>query len=204
MRPLPLRRSVSANAARGAGPASGHDAATAATDGSAVTACTIAFRVGSFAIWTTTVSEVRIPESNVVAANALLRNTAAEISSSADALTCRPIRKFRARPGRASLTTSPRIVLIGSMRVACSAGASPKAMVETPAPTMRNSSTRQSASGTNNRKSPISGGQAGHHRVDDHLERHARDREAGRGGHQRKQQALRQQLADDAAAGGAK
>ena len=147
---------VSANAARGR-PASGHDAATAATDGSAVTACTIALRVGSFTIWTTTVSEVRMPESNVAAANALLKNTAAEISSSADALTCRPIRKFRARPGRASLTTSPRIVLIGSMRVACSAGASPKTIVETPAPTMRNSSTRQSASGTDNRISPRSG-----------------------------------------------
>ncbi len=137
--------------------ASGHDAATAATDGSAVTACTIAVRVDSFTIWTTTVSEVRIPESNVAAVNALLKNTAAEISSSADALTCRPIRTFRARPGRASLTTSPRIVLIGSMRVACSAGASPKNIVETPAPMMRNSSTRQSASGTDNRISPRSG-----------------------------------------------
>ena len=145
-----------------------------------------------------------MPGSNVAAANALLKNTAAEISSSADALTCRPIRKFRARPGRASLTTSPRIVLIGSMRVACSAGASPKTIVETPAPTMRNSSTRQSASGTDNRISPRSGGHAGHHRVDDRLEHHARDREAGRGGHERQQQALRQQLADDAAAGGAK
>jgi hypothetical protein len=39
---------VSANAARGA---SGHDAATPATDGSAVTACTIALRVCSFTIW---------------------------------------------------------------------------------------------------------------------------------------------------------
>ena len=182
---------------------SGHDAATAATDGSAVTACTIALRSGSFTIWTTTVSEVRMPGSNVAAANALLKNTAAQISSSADALTCRPIRKFRARPGRASLTTSPRIVLIGSMRVACSAGASPKNIVETPAPTMRNSSTRQSASGTNNRISPRSGGHAGHHRGDDRLEHHARDREAGRGGHERQQQALGQQLADDAAARGA-
>ena len=91
-------------------------------------------------------------------ANALLKNTAAEISSSADALTCKPIRKFRARPGRASLTTSPRIVLIGSTRVACSAGASPKKIVETPAPTMRNSSKRQSASGTDSRTSPRSGG----------------------------------------------
>ena len=44
---------------------------------------------------------------------------------------------------------------------------------------------------------------AGHHRVDDRLEHHARDREADRGSHQRQQQALRQQLADDAAAGGA-
>src|SRR5204863_7341467 len=104
---------VSANAARGT---SDH-AAAAATDGSAVTACTIALRVGSFTIWTTTVSEVRIPGSNVAAANALLKNTAAEMSSSADALTCRPIRKFRARPGRAALisgTHEHRIVLIGS------------------------------------------------------------------------------------------
>ena len=145
-----------------------------------------------------------MPGLNVVAANALLRNTAAEISSSADALTCRPIRKFRARPGRASLITSPRIVRTGSMRVACSAGASPNTIVETPAPTTRNSTTRQSASG--DQQSDISdfGRPAGHHRVDDRLERHARDREAGRGGHQRQQQALGQQLADDAAAGGAK
>ena len=48
------------------------------------------------------------------------------------------------------------------------------------------------------------GRHAGHHRVDDHVEHHARDREAGRGGDERKQQALGQQLADDAAAGGAK
>ena len=47
------------------------------------------------------------------------------------------------------------------------------------------------------------GRHAGHHRVDDRLEHHARDREAGRGGHEREQQALRQQLADDAAASGA-
>ena len=47
-RPLPLRRALSANAARGAAATSGHDAATAATDGSAVTACTIALRVDSF------------------------------------------------------------------------------------------------------------------------------------------------------------
>ena len=42
--------------------------------------------------------------------------------------------------------------------MACSAGASANATVETPAPRMRNSSTRQSASGTSNRISPISGG----------------------------------------------
>ena len=60
---------------------------------------------------------------------------------------------------RVPVTTSPRIVRIGSMRVACSAGTSPNNIVETPAPTMRNSATRQSASGTNDRKSPISGGQ---------------------------------------------
>jgi hypothetical protein len=106
----------------------------------------------------TTVSEVRSPESNVAPANALRRNTAAQISNSADALTCTPINTLRALPGRASLMTSPRMVLIGSKAVACSAGASPKAIVETPAPTMRNSSTRQSASGTSNRTSPISGG----------------------------------------------
>jgi hypothetical protein len=104
------------------------------------------------------VSEVRTPESYEAAANALLKNTAAEINSSADALTCTPTRKFLARPGRASLTTSPRIVLIASMRVACSAGARPKKIVETPAPTNRNKNTRQSASGTANRISPISGG----------------------------------------------
>ena len=139
-------------------PNSGHDAATAATEGSAVTAFTIASRVCSFTIWTATVSEVRTPVSCEAPANALLKNTAAEINSSADALTCRPIRKFRARPGRASLTTSPRIVRIGSMRVACSAGASANAMVETTAPARINSSTRQSASGISNRTSPISGG----------------------------------------------
>ena len=87
---------------------------------------------------------------------ALLKNTAAEISSSADALTCRPIRKFRASPGRASLVTSPRIVRISSTRVACSAGASPKTIVAAPAPMTRNSATRQSALGTDNRISPKS------------------------------------------------
>ena len=149
-------------------------------------------------------SEVRTPESNAAEANALLKNTAAEISSSAEALTCRPISKFRASPGRASLTTSPRIVLISSMRVACSAGASPKTIVERPAPMMRNSATRQSASGTHNRISPKSPTPLLITAAMTALEHHARDREAGRGGHERKQQVLRQQLADDAAAGGAK
>jgi hypothetical protein len=52
-----------ANAARGAAIGPGHDAATATTEGSAVTACTIALRAGSLVIWTTTLSEIRMPES---------------------------------------------------------------------------------------------------------------------------------------------
>ena len=99
-----------------------------------------------------------MPGSKATEAMALLRNTAAQIRSSAEALTCRPIRTLRARPGRVSLTTSPRIVLIGSTAVACSAGASAKATVATAAPTIRNSTTRQSAPGTSSRMSPMSGG----------------------------------------------
>ena len=47
------------------------------------------------------------------------------------------------------------------------------------------------------------GRHAGHQRVGDHCERHARDHETGRGGDQRQQQALGHQLTDDAAARGA-
>ena len=42
----------------------------------------------------------------------------------------RPMSAFRARPGRASFVTSPRIVRTSSRRVAWSAGASPKNTVE--------------------------------------------------------------------------
>src|SRR5262245_11608915 len=154
-----LAPSLWATAAGCATSPTGHAAATAATDGSAVTACTIAVRLVSFAILTMTVSEIRILGSTVVAASALRKNTAAQISRSADTLTCSLIRASRARPGCASLTTSPLIVGINSMRVACSAGKSPKQTVEMAAPTMRNSTTRQSASGSTIWISPISGGQ---------------------------------------------
>ena len=123
------------------------DAATAATNGWAVTAWSSAARRGSLAIETLTVSLVRTPGSTVAAAKAPRRNMAAQIRRRADAPTWTAIRACRARPGRASLVTSPRIVRTSSRRVACSAGASPKNTVETMAPATRNTSTRQSAAG---------------------------------------------------------
>ena len=78
---------TSANAARGGLIGSGQEAATPATSGSALTACTMGVRVSSFAMPTITVSIVRMPESSTAAASALRRNTDAEISSSADTLT---------------------------------------------------------------------------------------------------------------------
>ena len=144
----PAPGAVSANAARGRSIGSGHAAATIATAGSAATARTMASRLGSLLISTTMVSDVRMPGSVVAAAIALRRNTAEQISSRADAVTCRPMSTFRERRGRASRVTSPRIVRTSSRRVDWSAGVSPKNAVETTAPTARNASTRQSQGGT--------------------------------------------------------
>jgi hypothetical protein len=69
---------------------------------SVVTACISAARFGSLSISINTVSAVRKPGSNRAEEIALRRKTAAQISSSADAKTCRPISALRARPGRAS------------------------------------------------------------------------------------------------------
>ena len=96
---------------------------------------------------TLTVSLVRTPGSLVAAARAPRRKMTAQIRRRADAPTWTAIRACRARPGRASLVTSPRIVGTRSRRVACSAGASPKNTVDTMAPATRNASTRQSGAG---------------------------------------------------------
>ena len=90
------------------------------------------------------VSLVRTPGSFVAAAKAPRRNTAAQIRRRADAPTWTAIRACRARRGRASLVTSPRMVRTRSRRVACSAGASPKITVDTMAPATMNTSIRQS------------------------------------------------------------
>ena len=76
---------------------------------------------------TITVSAVRRPGSTMADDHALRRNTAEQISNRPEAPTWRAMRIFRDRRGRASLMTSPRSVLTGSMRVACSAGISPNA-----------------------------------------------------------------------------
>ena len=108
----------------------------------------MAARFGSLSMSINTVSAVRSPGLNCDDAIALRRKIAAQINSSADAKTCTPIRALRARPGRASLTSSPRSVRTGSIRVACSAGISAKNPVAPTAATTRNTATRQSAAGT--------------------------------------------------------
>ena len=123
------------------------DAATIATNGWALRAWRIAARRVSSSIETLSVSLVRTPGSVVAAAKAPRRKMAAQIRRSADAPTWTAIRACRARRGRASLVTSPRMVRTRSRRVACSAGASPKNTVDTTAPATRNTSTRQSAAG---------------------------------------------------------
>ena len=72
-----------------------------------------------------------MPGSALAAANALRRKTAEEISRSAEAVTWMPISTLRVRPGRASRVISPRIVRTSSIRVACSAGASPNRTLAT-------------------------------------------------------------------------
>ena len=116
------------------------------TDGSSGPGGCAARRV-SVSIETLSVSLVRTPGSRVAAAKAPRRKMAAQIRRSADAPTWTAIRVCRARRGRASLVTSPRMVRTRSRRVACSAGASPKNTVDTTAPATRNTSTRQSAAG---------------------------------------------------------
>ena len=97
-----------------------------------------------------------MPGSTVAEANALRRNTPAAISSSADALTCRPIRMLRARPGRASRIISPRMIRTGSTRAACNAGPSANRPVAATAPNTRNAATRQSPAGIDRLTSPRS------------------------------------------------
>jgi hypothetical protein len=121
-------------------------------------AWSIAVRFGSLLMSMKTVSAVRKPGSNCDDAIALRRKIAAQISSSADAKTWMPISALRARPGRASFTSSPRSVRTGSIRVAWSAGISAKNAVAAMAATIRNSATRQSAAGTLRLTSPISAG----------------------------------------------
>ena len=159
----------------------------------------MAARFGSLRASISTVSAVRKPGSNRADAIALRRKMAAQISSSADAKTCTPISTLRARPGRASFTSSPRSVRTGSIRVACSAGISAKNAVAS----HRRDDQEQ-------RDAPIGSGHAevdvaeierhGAQRpVDRAFERDARDHVAAGGRGQREQQAFGQQLADDAA-----
>ena len=111
---------------------------------------------------------------------------------------------FRARPGRASCDISPRTALTRSTRVACSAGASPKKTVETIAPpreTPRRASPRRARRCERLLRDLRRHG--ARHRIDRRLEDDARDDEAERRGRERKQQAFREQLPDDASAGGA-
>ena len=178
------------------------DAATAATDGWAVTAWSSAARRGSLAMATITVSLVRTPGSTVAAAKAPRRKMAAQIRRRADAPTWTAIRACRARPGRASLVTSPRIVRTSSRRVACSAGTSPKNTVETMAPATRNTSTRQSAAGTQPARSTSSElrRHRGGHRIERTLQKQPRDGQTACRRRERKEEALREQLPDDAPA----
>lgn len=151
LRVVPVR----AKAERGDASGCGHDAAIAATTGSALTAATIPARKRSFASSTRIVSVVLRPTSAAAAAKELRRKTAAQISSTAEAPTCRMISALRVRPGRESLITSPRMVSTSSSRVATSAGASPKNTVETMAPASGNITTRQSTAGIESRVSRV-------------------------------------------------
>ena len=96
----------------------GHEAATEATDGSLFTTSRMAPRLCSFRTLTMTIPAVRIPGSTVAAAHELRRKMAAQMRSSTDPVTCSATSAFRARPGRASRTTSPRIARTSSTRVA--------------------------------------------------------------------------------------
>ena len=121
-------------------------------------AWSMAARFGSLMMSIMTVSAVRSPGSKRDDAIALRRKIAAQISSSADAKTCTPISALRARPGRASFTSSPRSVRTGSIRVACSAGIKANSAVAVVAEMTRNNATRQSAAGTLRLMSPRSTG----------------------------------------------
>ena len=140
------------------GQQAGRTAAYAVIVDSVAIAWIIAARFGSLLMSINTVSAVRKPGSNRDEAIALRRKIAAQISSSADAKTCTPISALRARPGRASFTSSPRSVRTGSIRVACSAGISAKSAVAAAAEMTRNTATRQSAAGTLRLTSPRSTG----------------------------------------------
>ena len=92
------------------------------------------------------------------AVQVLRKNTAAQIKSNTEPVTCRPMSTSRARLGRLPLTTSPWIVRTTSRRVAVTAGISAKNNVETAAATIRNNAIRQSAGGISRLMSPSSGG----------------------------------------------
>ena len=149
---------VSAKATRSGASNCGLTAAYAVMVDSPASAWIMAARFGSLSMSINTVSAVRSPGLNWEDAIALRRKIAAQINSSADAKTCTPIKTLRARPGRASLTSSPRSVRTGSIRVACSAGISAKNPVAPTAATTRNTATRQSAAGTPRLMSPRSTG----------------------------------------------
>ena len=138
-----------------------------------------------------TVSAVRKPGSNRDDAIALRRKIAAQISSSAEAKTCTPISALRARPGRASFTSSPRSVRTGSIRVACSAGISAKNAVAAIAATTRNSATRQSAAGTLMIDVAEVDGRRAQGPIDRAFEREPRDQVAAGRRRQREQHASR-------------
>ena len=91
-----------------------------------------------------------------------------------------------------------------SRRVACSAGASPKNTVDTMAPATRNTSTRQSAAGAARFNMLTnwanSGGIVRHRRRERRLEEQPRDDKTACRRRERKQEALREQLPDDAPA----
>ena len=180
------------------------DAATTATSGWAVRAWSSAARRGSLSMETLTVSLVRTPGSSVAAAKAPRRNTAAQIRRRADAPTWTAIRACRARPR----TRIPRHFAAHRRHQVEAGGLQRRCEPE-------EHRRHDGASHQEHQHPPVRAGggkveqihelgdlrrQRRHRRIERALQKQPRDDKAACRRRERKEEALREQLPDDAPA----
>ena len=177
----------------------GHDAATEATDDSLPTRSRIVARRCSLTTFTLTVSVVRIPESTLAAAHELRRKIAAQIRSRTDPVTCTMTKRV---PGPAGTSITRNLAANGPHQFN--------------ARRLKRRGEREEQGGHQGARhqekadAPIRrrhlqanvtevGRERAGHRIDDTGEHEPRNAEGEHGRHKSEDQALDQQLADDAA-----